>query len=414
MVILLLLIFQLLISLKKAKFNKALVYITIVSLVWNLGFLIVLHLELIISNPLTATYGSDETAFFQKMMYANNLDDWFSYVQKDYNFSYLLLGTLILKTSLIESVFLVRLVNIFLGINTIVMLYFFAKRFLNVRTRNFHWVILFFALNGMITWTSLRILKDTLFIYALVAFLYLFFDLIFRKKLTFPRIIFMITTLYVLNDIRQWFIYLVLVLLVVIVMAALLKRRRYFLFAFISIISIPLILIYSSEAIDRFLIYTVAYNENFGASQLSQMLSGSFLSLPISMGRFIVGPGPIRGVFGGDAFLTYTITGNILITLGSLMWWFFIPVFIMALFSFKNIKNNYGILVVLLFYWATYSYAYAGSGDTRLRAVFYILAAIYTIPYLENLRKRNFISKYIAILIPVFLIGAYVSYKSLA
>lgn len=411
MIILFILTLQLFLMLSKTKFEKALTYTIIAITIWNVGFLTILQLELTILG--TSTYGSDESEFFQKILYASNLENWFAYVKSDYNFSYLLFGTLILKTSWFDSIYLIRLGNVLLVINAIVVIYFFAKNFLNIRSKNLYWLLLFIGLNGMITWTAIRNLKDTLFVFALVIFIYVLFDIILKKKLSAFNLTVFTITFYILIDIRQWFIYLFLLLVIAIFSVSLLKQKRYLLFTIICTISLIFTIMIGKDALDMYLLYSVAYSENFGDNQLSQVLTGSFFGLPLSMGRFILGPGPIRGLFGSDAFLTFTATGNVLITLGSLIFWFFMPLFFLALVSKKNIMNNYIILIILLFYWIIYSYAYAGSGDTRLRAVLYILCAIYTLPYLEDIKEKKFLLKYLAILIPIFLIGSYFSYQTL-
>ncbi|CAH0273498.1 hypothetical protein SRABI80_03532 [Peribacillus frigoritolerans] len=265
----------------------------------------------------------------------------------------------------------------------------------------------------MITWTAIRNLKDTLFLYALVVFLYLLFDLVYKKKFLITRIAIMVVACLVLIDIRQWFVYLLVVLVATIIMGSLLIKKRYFSFIIISMGLITGLIIFGQSGLETLSIYTKTYSNSYGDVQLTQIIGGNIFSLPLSMGRFILGPGPIRGIFGSDAFLTFTTTGNILITLGSLWWWFVLPVFSLSLLSIKHFKQNYVLFVIIMFYWATYSYAYAGSGDTRLRAVLYVLCAIYTLPFLEKTKMKNFKLKYLALLVPLVLVGTYFSYITL-
>lgn len=412
MVVLILLVLQLFVMLKISSFERRLVLITFIALIWNVGFLTLLHLELALSG--TDTYGSDESIYYSSMLEATTIEKWFSFVRDDYNFTYVLFGTLILKTSWFPSVFLIRFGNVLLLINTLVVVYFFIRRFLSVHSNSAYWVILFIGINGMITWTAVRNLKDTLFLYVLVILLYLLFDMWYKKKFNIWRITVMALACYVLTDIRQWFIYLLISLIVVLLTVGLIKKKRYLLSVIICVSIFILTISFAQQGLNILIMYTKSYSGIFGDDQMTQFVGGNILSLPLSMARFILGPGPIRGLFGSESFMYYTTTGNILITAGSLVWWFVLPLFLLSLLSWKHLKRHYALLLIIIFYWATYSYAYAGSGDTRLRAVLYVFCAIYTLPFLVNLKSKNIGLLYLAVLIPIVLAGTYFSYVTLS
>ncbi|NOU63185.1 hypothetical protein GC096_03880 [Paenibacillus sp. LMG 31461] len=413
MVILLILAIQLFYLFRETQFNKSCGFIIFSSLAWNIGWLIILQLEL--SATGTSTYGSDETAYFNTMLQAYDSENWYEIVKNDFNFTYVLYGTLIFKTNIFDpSVFFVRLGNVLLLINMLMFVYLILTKTFLIKSKTVYYGLLFIGFNGIITWTAIRNLKDVMFVYFLVLFIYILLELFLHKRWSIIRIIGLALSWFVLEDIRQWFPYMAIASIALIIFVTLVKNKRFFfasvLMGGIVVASVPLF----QKGLSTLLVYTVNYSEAYDGGNITNLNNISFLSLPFSMGRFILGPGPIRGMFGSDSFLTYTTTGNLLITLGGLVWWAVLPLFLMALMSFRNIKKMYLVLFILLFYWATYSYAYAGSGDTRLRGVLYVLCAIYTIPYLVNQFKKRMIPLYVLSFIAIVLVGSYFSYISLA
>lgn len=126
----------------------------------------------------------------------------------------------LLKTSWFDSIYLIRLGNVLLAINSVVVIYFFAKRFLNIRSNNLYWILFFIDFNGMIPWTVIRNLNDTLFVYVLVLFSYLLFELILKNKLNTFQIVILEMSFYVL----------IILLIVSIFAVSLLKQKRYLLY----------------------------------------------------------------------------------------------------------------------------------------------------------------------------------------
>lgn len=109
----------------------------------------------------------------------------------------------------------------------------------------------------------------------------------------------------------------------------------------------------------------------------------TYLTAPL---RFLLGPGPFRSliqIIMGDVFIVSTHTGDVLIFIGSVIWW--IALFLIAKSLFVksiryNIKCNinrniFNLLWFAFFYMAVYSVAYFGSGDTRHRAALYFSLA---------------------------------------
>lgn len=414
MVILLFLLVQCGYLIRSSDNRKSVTFLISITFIWNLCWLIILQLELM-GNGMN-TYGSDETDYFKTMLMASESGNWFDIAKNDFNFSYVLYGTMILKTSFVKSVFMIRLCNVMLLINTVLYVYLFLRNNVDVKSKIIYFCMLFVGLNGIITWTAIRNLKDTLFIYLLVIFLYSLFKMIKKNRLSFVGLLTISSTGYVMQDIRQWFEYLVVVLFGTMFIVYLVKRKRYILASILLITASGFVVAFFQKGFSTLLVYTIAFSDFqtnvLGGDVLTGFVNRNILSLPISMARFIIGPGPIRGLFGSESFVVYTTTGNILIFLGGLLWWAFLPVFIMSLLSVKHGYKQYAVLTILLVYWGLYSYTYSGSGDTRLRAVLYVLCIIYSTPFLDALTKK-YVFRYFALLFVTILIGSYFSYVSL-
>ena len=107
--------------------------------------------------------------------------------------------------------------------------------------------------------------------------------------------------------------------------------------------------------------------------------SRSIIELILGFGKFILGPGPIRCLFGNKFFVHYVFTGNIMCFIGSIMWWISLIFILSSLVInkkdvIKKIKNNniMFIILVLIFYVSIYVVQYGGTAEIRLRSVMYI------------------------------------------
>lgn len=416
MIILGILLIHCILLVRLANERRTAATIASITFIWCFSWLCILHFELL-QNGLN-TYGSDETVYYNSMLTGYSSENWFSLIRKDFNFSYILYGTLILKTSFIQSVFLIRLCNVFLLINTFLLMYRIFTYVLEIKSKKMNIIIMTMFLNGIVTWTAIRNLKDTLFIYMLMILLYYILNFLKMKKISLLGLISIAISYFVLQDIRQWFFYLILIIGFIVLFFNLIEKKRYVILSIYSIGAISILLYSLRKGFSTLLLYTVTYSDFqtnvLGGDAITGLVRGGVLSLPISMGRFILGPGPIRALFGSDSFVNYTVTGNILIFIGGFLWWIFLPLFIISLTSIKHARKNYILLTVILAYWGLYSYAYSGSGDTRLRAVLYILALLYTIPFLEEYWNKKYAYLYIILLFIVAVTGSYFSFISLS
>ena len=141
------------------------------------------------------------------------------------------------------------------------------------------------------------------------------------------------------------------------------------------------------------------------------------MDIILAISRFLIGPGPIRAIFGWEAFQVTTSIGNILIFLGAFVWWLFLPVLILAIFKGPSYWLRYSsVLIPLVVFLGVYSFAYSGSLETRFRAIVYILSLIGTAPYMDSAIKQKNAGRflvYVVIALVVWLGGIATSYISL-
>lgn len=105
------------------------------------------------------------------------------------------------------------------------------------------------------------------------------------------------------------------------------------------------------------------------------------LQLPAALARFVLGPGPFRALeqlITGEVFVVSSKVGDVLIFIGALQWWIMLGLLLLLLiFKRRTVTkfstSYYALLSVALTVLIVYSYIYAGTGDTRHRALFYAL-----------------------------------------
>lgn len=135
-----------------------------------------------------------------------------------------------------------------------------------------------------------------------------------------------------------------------------------------------------------FLQKLMAHKELFFTEEISE--PGAKVNYLLAIFRFLAGPGPITPIsslFGDTGFYEPTVTGKIMIFLGSLFWLSAMSLaglgFMRVLstpryrISMSAVVNNevvFGALMAM-FYILTYAFMYGGMVDTRHRAVVYVL-----------------------------------------
>ena len=119
---------------------------------------------------------------------------------------------------------------------------------------------------------------------------------------------------------------------------------------------------------------------------LETFLSRNILLTLLGVIKLIFAPGPIRCLFGNKFFVHYTISGNIMTFIGSIMWWISIVCIAYILYSNRKnlkIKNKFSVLIlsILIMFVGIYTIQYAGSVELRLHSTLYIL--LYIIIFIE-------------------------------
>lgn len=363
----------------------------------------ILMLQIEVSNyNLQGTYGSDETNYYQWMILIKNgyaIPSQFP--APFYNF----IGSLILKTSLIESVIPLRLFNVLIFSISLNLLYIVLKRRFvdHINNSTFKLLYLIMSLNGIVVWTAIRNVKDILFISLIIIFVYVTEEILStrKKKVKYFKLLLINVIMFFLFQNLRPFGGLVVLLISFsiylmkanrhgrkIISIRHLKNKRFFL---------PLILIViwiGFKYIDlqmlsafRELIYT------------PMGMGGNTIVITIlEFIRFILGPGPInsiRQIIVGDVFVVSTKLADYLIFLGACQWWLilgfsFIKFLVKPRYLRTSIKLSLDFFAVAVFIIATYTFVYGGTGDTRLRAIMYVASFGFLLPFLTYKRLNQY------------------------
>lgn len=114
--------------------------------------------------------------------------------------------------------------------------------------------------------------------------------------------------------------------------------------------------------------------------------------LPTVLGvfRLLIGPGPIRSLFGSDFFQFYTYLGNFSSLLGSTIFWFIFPYFLTRYIPqiTRLLRNGSAFFLNLVAILSIYAYFYGGSAELRFRGVIYSLIAFFILETIPE--KKHF------------------------
>lgn len=368
------------------------------------------------------TYGSDADYYYDRMITAYESGDPIKTALESKSKGYIVFGTLILLSSPSPNIIWVKFANICLLLTSLLLIYFFLRR-RGINPKIVLFVILLFGLNGTIDWMVLRNLKDTLFVTLLIVAI-TFFDILLVNRKRIPVVYPLIGLGFaffigqILNTIRPFSILIVLFIFFIVLINRVfphIENKKGFIYnatAFTLLIGIVLIVQreFILHAINAYTVYVDVFRDR----------PLSIVHLPIEVGRFLIGPGPIRALFGSKAFVVTTTIGNLLITLGSLMWWFILPGVLLGIVTdVKYYMRDTLPIAPFLIFVIIYTVTYAGTGDTRLRATAYLLSSIIFGIFLNNLNKKNKVQQqntifvYLIIMVGLAFIGSIISYKTL-
>jgi hypothetical protein len=392
-------------------------------LLWCIGWLAVVQFEAMGAGE-GSTYGSDAGYYFDRMTRACRDAAPFRTAMESLSGGYVAFGTLVLLTSPFESDVWVKLANILCLVLALSFIYWLLRE-RDIRPRVSLLVLSLMGFNGIITWMALRNLKDTLFITACLLEIIALYRLLCHGESTTRRNIALSVFLalafgYMTSTIRPWGAVFSAFILVSMFLGASFEGRvrRADLFLTLLVggglffISIG----WFARNLEIFRVYQ-KYNEE--SSELITALPSATQMLLIPA-RFLMGPGIVRALYPDQAFRVTTTTGNVLIFLGSLVWWSLLPILFLALTRpVTRIVRNLAVTGPALLFLCVYSYVYAGTADTRTRAVFYLLSAPLIGSYMEETCRcspsscQARVLTYSALLVVLVCLGTIVSYKTL-
>ncbi|MGC8691088.1 MAG: hypothetical protein ACP5SP_06595 [Caldisericum sp.] len=374
--------------------KKEILVVLLVILIWNLLWLVLVQAELFYKG--VYTYGSDANYYYNEFLRClGNARPFYTAMHSRLAPLYVLFGTFILKTSPNLSSVWIKLSNILLIEVIFVLIYFWMRTYIK-RTSLIINLLFFFGLNGIITWTVLRELKDIFFVFLVIINLS-GLDYLLKKGKSLQAILFTGLMIYLQFNVRMFAVAIPLVILFIYILVwrKSIKRNLYYLLGAFVI----LILLFEHKRIAWFYTGFIYYAGRF-REPLTLLGSSSITQILIAPFRFLIGPGPIRALEESEVFVVTTNMGNILIFLGSILWWIILPIlFMVFVFDFKFIFRNLYFFATPIFIALMYSIMYLGTGDTRLRATTYILFIPAICKYLEylvdNKPKKLVLTQYI-------------------
>jgi len=379
------------------RFRRQLVIVTITTILYSIFWMLFMEYELtaVLGQE---TYGSDAAYYWE--LTKSIIDGMIP--EQVIAAPYIWYCVWVLRTSFFPSFVWVILANIVLYSLTLNLLFVVvSSRLEGLARRRFLAMFAVYCCNGIIIWTILRGLKETLFIFFLMSIFYIFHLFVSVKGRLLKAILLgtAIIVGYALQSLRVGSEYMVLLVFAGAIPAkwfrcqfAALQEKSHRLFSCDLAFKLALFGIVLTGVIYLMwpnIVARIQYVQNY--EQLSRsVFAESFeknLGNPglfeygLAFARFILGPGPIRAlhqIAHGGVFVVSISSGDILILLGSTQWWLTLAFGIV--YWVKRWKDSSlfwlmtDFVLVLLLQIGAYTFVYAGSGDTRHRAVMYILA----------------------------------------
>ncbi|AEH51665.1 hypothetical protein [Pseudothermotoga thermarum] len=312
------------------------------------------------------------------------------------NFGYILYGALIQMTSPFKSVFWNNLSNLLiLDLSFVIGLEILRDEFLGKKVPTY--VYLTTILNPLVIYSLLRNLKDVLFLFLTILSVYIYF-IYFKRRRSLPSqvvfftlyLIFFITSLV---SVRPWgFIIPFLVLFVH--FFRLISVQRLGMKLALVVLLLILIYVFISLYLKNIIIWLEA-RENLLEKGYSEYKKLGVLGYFLGVFRLILGPGPIRSMFGSQRYFQfYTYIGNVCSSIGSLLWYFTLPIYVINLKSIPKITGRFPSrifsLLILALFVVIYVYFYYGSTELRFRGVIYVLTSISLLIPSERVINSNF------------------------
>ena len=238
-------------------------------------------------------------------------------------------------------------------------------------------LLMFYTLyNPLIIYSLMRNLKDALFLLMITLIGYLLELNIYKKIVNcIPFLAFLIISIPILYNIRPWgFLISIVALLLFINERYNMKNTKR------NIQKLGILIV---ATVMCFIAYKKIPIINSTLNMwvpivLKSSTTRSVFDNVLGIAKLFVGPGPIRSMFGNNYFMFTTSLGNIMSTIGAIVWYWELSRFIAGIKSpIKKVRNTnifikYMIITIIL-YILIYVMQYGGSTELRFRGVLYII-----------------------------------------
>jgi len=397
--------------------------VLVLVLFWSIGWLAIVQLESMGGRE-SGTYGSDAAYYFERMANASKDDAPLLAALEGPSRGYVAFGTLILLTSPFESIVWVNLANILSLILALSFIYWLLRE-RDIRPKVSLLILTLMGFNGIITWMVLRNLKDTLFVSTSLLEMIVLYHLFHPREFVALRNVALSVLLAfffgcIVSTIRPWGMVFSGSILLSMLLGAFfeghVRRAHFFLMLVFGGLLFFISLDWLASSMETYKVFQ-KYNQEPSVLVTGLPSPTQILLIPL---RFLMGPGIVRPLYPDQAFQATTMTGNILIFLGSMVWWSLLPILFLTLaHPVSRIMRNLAVTGPALFFLCVYSYGYAGTADTRTRAVFYLLSAPLIGSYIEDTFRCSLstgqarVLTYSALLTILVCLGTIVSYMTL-
>jgi len=384
MVILLFLIFIILFRIKKVSNSKDKKYLVIILLSGLfINILALFFLQIQTSKVLKYTVGSDSFYYYNTALFLLKNPEYLLKFFNKFAGGYIIFCYFILKTSFFHSPVLIKIANLLLFSNIIVLLYSFLN-YIKLSKKNIWLALILISINGSIIWTNIRILKDILFVYLAFEVIYSF--IICIEKYKYVNLVKIIFILYWISHIRPYSQYLLLIIIIyMFFMKYLTKKNKTFKIAFYILLFFLLIVLITIQAnYFQIIIKQELYYSNItamiGAESVKSKVISFFnkplyIRVPLGIIRFVLLPTPV-GILQMQE--TYFIHKMLILSSSTIWFMIFFYIFLYFLFYY-NAKNTKWLKPLIFFSLAiilSYSFLYMGSAEARTRISMYIVGTI--------------------------------------
>lgn len=429
--IFLLLLFYRIANISNKKERELVIIAISISSFLSVIFLILLQSEIFLNGGTTGTIGTDARSYYlnAKETIASGINPFvyiYETLTRDYHLdsrAYQITTYLILLSSPIQSAVILKLFNIVLFQNIIVLVYTYIKNVKVIEYKHIKLILILLAINGGFIFTATRVFKDTTYIYLMMEFLVSLNIFINRSTISSFMKILLISI--VSSYFRPYSFFLNVIVFIVEIYikkfrklslrnnAKMFKKITILLFlAMLSSLSIVEII----EPIDTFLDDRFEASKDFNKSGETNDLrdafhsgaSGSIYSrLVLGTARFLALPSPFRTLFtevNNNINWFEGVTGKFLIFQWSFIYYIGLISFILILIkNHKYLYDIYSLFLLNIMLISTYAVLYGGAAQTRWKLSLIILTIISLSLYTYSSSKKQRIYFILAVLVLFFL-----------